>query len=137
MERTLVIIKPNCIKKRCIGKIISRFEQNSLKIIGMKMMKLTKDEAENFYYVHRGKPFFDNLVGFMTSDICIPMLLEGDNIIEKVRELIGHTDPGKACKGSIRADYGDNIEKNAVHASDGAETSKFEVNFFFPEFAWE
>ncbi len=136
MERTLVIIKPNCIKKRCIGEIIARFEKKDFKIIGMKMIRLTKDEAENFYYVHRGKPFFKILVEFMTSDICIPIVLEGNNIISQVREFIGHTDPEKASKGSIRADYGDTVPENAVHASDGVETSKFEINFFFPKFAW-
>jgi len=136
MERSLVIIKPNCIEKRCTGEIITRFEKNNFEIIGMKMMKLTKDEAENFYHIHRGKPFFHSLIEFMTSDVCIPIVLEGDGVIKRLREFIGDTDPEKAAEGSIRTDYGDSIERNAVHASDGEETSKFEVNFFFPEFAW-
>ena len=137
MERSLVIIKPNCREKNCIGEVFSRFEKEGFKIIGMKMMKLSKDEAENFYHVHRGKPFFNSLVAFMTSDVCVPMVIEGDNVIQKIRDFIGNTNPEEAPKGSIRADFGDNIERNAVHASDAAETSKFEVNFFFPEFAWE
>ena len=137
MERTLVTIKPNCVKKKCTGEIIARFEKNDFEIIGMRMMKLTRDEAENFYYIHRGKPFFNPLVEFMVSGTCVPMVLEGDDVIKKVREFIGDTDPEKAHGGSIRADYGDSVRENAVHASDGVETAKFEVNFFFPEFAWK
>jgi len=133
MERTLVIIKPNCYRKKCIGEVISRFEKNDFRIIGMKMLKMTKYEAENFYYMHRGKPFFEPLVEFMTSDFCVPMVIEGENVIVKVREFIGNTDPAKAYKGSIRADFGDSVRENAVHASDSEESAKFELNFFFPE----
>jgi len=136
MERTLVIIKPDCINKKCIGEIIDRFEKQGFNITAMKMMHLTKDEAENFYYIHRGKPFFKPLVDFMTSGNCIPMVMEGTNIIQKIRDFIGNTDPEKAPKGSIRADYGKTTRENAIHASDNKETSRFEVNFFFPELAW-
>ena len=135
MEKSLVIIKPNCIKKRCIGKIIDRFEKNKFKIIGLKMEKPTKDEMENFYYIHRGKPFFNNLVKFMISDYCVFMVIEGEGVIKKIRTFIGDTDPEKAKKHTIRADYADNSVENAIHASDGIESSKFEVNFFFPELA--
>ncbi len=133
MEKTLVIIKPDAVKSKHIGDIISRFEKEDFNILGIKMLKLTKDEAENFYYVHRGKDFFEGLVNFMTSDRCVPMVLEGENAIKKVREIIGATDSRKAAPGTIRAQFGTDNSKNAVHASDSEESARFEINFFFPE----
>ncbi len=135
-ERTLVIIKPDVVKKQCLGEVIKRFEDKGFHITGMKMIQLTKDEAEAFYHVHRGKNFFNVNVEFITSSVCLPMVIEGKNVINKVRDFIGVTDPSEACKGTIRCDFGGSLPQNAVHASDGIETSKFEVNFFFPEFAW-
>ncbi len=133
MEKSLVIIKPNCIKKKCIGEIIDRFEKNKFKITGLKMEKLTRDEMENFYYLHRGKPFFNNLVKFMISDYCVFMVIEGEGVIKKIRKFIGETDPEKAEKHTIRAIYADSDVENAIHASDRIDSAKFEVNFFFPE----
>ncbi len=135
MERTLVIIKPDAVKNRHIGEIISRLEKKGFTIIGIKMTRLAKDEAENFYYVHRGKEFFNALIEFMMSDKCVPMVLEGDNVIKEIRNFIGATDPKKAEKGTIRADFGTEVTSNAIHASDSIESARFEVNFFFPEFA--
>ncbi len=133
MERTLVIIKPDAVKAKHIGEIITRFEKNDFKIIAMRMTRLTKDEAESFYYVHRGKPFFKTLIEFMTSDKIVPMVIEGEDIIRKVREFIGKTNPAEAREGCIRREFGTDITRNAVHASDSLENAKFEVNFFFPE----
>ncbi len=136
IKRTLVIIKPDVVKKRCVGRILSRLENTGFKILGIKMIQLSKEEAESFYYVHRGKSFFKQLVDFMTSGKCIPMVLEGNYVITYVRGYVGDTDPAQAEKGTIRAEFGEEIGMNAIHASDGIETSKFEVNFFFPELAW-
>ncbi len=133
MNRTLVIIKPDAVKAKHIGDIIKRFEDEGYTIVGLKMLQLTKDEAENFYNVHRGKPFFENLIKFMTSGNCVPMVLERDeNIIQDVRNFIGATDSRKAEKGTIRADYGTDNSQNAVHASDSEESARVEINFFFP-----
>jgi len=136
MERTLVIIKPDAVKDKHIGEIINRFEKQGFEIIAMKMLQMTEDEAENFYYIHRGKEFFEQLIKFMTSGPCVLMVIQGKNIIKKVRDFIGATDPKKAEKGTIRADFGSSITENAVHASDSLESAKFEVNFFFPEKAF-
>ncbi len=136
MERTLVIIKPDAVKDKHIGEIINRFEKQGFEIVAMKMLQMTEDEAENFYYIHRGKEFFEQLIKFMTSGPCVLMVIQGKNIIKKVRDFIGATDPKKAEKGTIRADFGSSITENAVHASDSLESAKFEVNFFFPEKAF-
>lgn len=136
MERTLVIIKPDAVKDKHIGEIISRFERQGFEIIAMKMLQMTKDEAENFYYIHRGKEFFEQLVKFMTSGPCVPMVIQGKSVIKKVRDFIGATDPKKAERGTIRADFGTGTPENAVHASDSLESAKFEVNFFFPDKAF-
>lgn len=136
MERTLVIIKPDAVKKRHTGEIIRRLEAEGYHIIGIRMMKLTRDEAENFYYVHRNKDFFPYLVDFMCSGSCVGMVLEGPKVISGVREFIGGREPDKAAPGSIRADFGSTGRENAVHASDSVEASRFEVNYFFPELAW-
>lgn len=139
MERTLVIIKPNAVKNKQIGEIINHFEKKDFIIVGMKMFKLTKDEAENFFYIHRGQPDFESLITYMTSDNCLSLVLEGKDIVTKVREFIGYTDPEKANCSLINTDIEENIKniwQKAIHVSETNETSKFEVNYFFPELAW-
>lgn len=133
MERTLSIIKPNAVGKNVIGKIISRFEDNGLKIVAIKRLLLSKKEAQKFYAVHESRPFFNSLVDFMISAPIVAMVLEGENAVSKNRELMGATDPKEAVKGTIRADFADSIEANAVHGSDSLENAKTEINFFFSE----
>lgn len=132
-ERTLSIIKPDAVEKNVIGQILARFEKAGLKIAGMKMLHLSKEQAEAFYAVHRERPFFKDLVDFMISGPVVISILEGENAIEKNRELMGATDPKKAEAGSIRADFADSIDANAVHGSDGPDTARQEVAFFFKE----
>ena len=133
VERTLSIIKPDAVAKNVIGKIYSRFETNGLKIIAAKMMHLSQKQAEGFYAVHRERPFFRDLVDFMISGPVIIQVLEGESAIAKNRDLMGATDPKKAAKGTIRADFAESIDANAVHGSDGLETAKVEIAYFFPE----
>jgi len=133
IERTLSIIKPDAVGKNVIGKIYSRFETNGLKIVAAKMKWLSKAEAEGFYAVHRERPFFNDLVSFMISGPVMIQVLEGENAIAKNRELMGATDPKKAAPGTIRADFAQSIDANAVHGSDGPDTAKVEVAYFFPE----
>ena len=123
IERTLSIIKPDAVAKNVIGQIYSRFESNGLKIIAARMMHLSQAEAEQFYAVHRARPFFNDLVKFMTSGPVMVQVLEGDEAIKKNRDLMGATDPKKAEKGTIRADFADSIDANAVHGSDAPETA--------------
>jgi nucleoside-diphosphate kinase len=132
IERTLSIIKPDAVAKNVIGQILSRFESGGLKIIAARMMQLSRAEAEAFYAVHRERPFFRDLVGFMVSGPVMVQVLEGENAIARNRELMGATDPKKAAPGTIRADFADSIDANAVHGSDGSETARNEVAFFFP-----
>src|SRR2546423_11907702 len=132
VERTLSIIKPDAVAKNVIGRIYERFEGAGLKIIAAKMHFLSRAEAEGFYAVHRGRPFFNDLVQFMTSGPVLVQVLEGDNAIAMNRELMGATDPKKAAKGTIRADFADSIDANAVHGSDASETAKTEIAYFFP-----
>lgn len=132
VERTLSIIKPDAVAKNVIGQIYSRFEQAGLKIIAARMMHLSKQQAEAFYAVHQARPFFGDLVKFMTSGPVMVQALEGESAIGKNRELMGATDPKKAAKGSIRADFADSIDANAVHGSDGPDTARTEIAFFFP-----
>ena len=132
VERTLSIIKPDAVAKNVIGQIYSRFETVGLKVIAARMMHLSQAEAEGFYAVHKERPFFKDLVKFMTSGPVMVQALEGDNAIAKNRELMGATDPKKADKGTIRADFADSIDANAVHGSDAAETAKNEIAYFFP-----
>ncbi len=132
LERTLSIIKPDAVAKNVIGKIYSRFETNGLKIIAARMLQLSLAEAEGFYAVHKGRPFFADLVKFMISGPVMAQVLEGENAIAKNRELMGATDPKKADKGTIRADFADSIDANAVHGSDGVDTAKVEIAYFFP-----
>lgn len=132
LERTLSIIKPDAVAKNVIGKIYSRFETNGLKLIAARMLHLSRAEAEGFYAVHRGRPFFEDLVKFMISGPVMVQVLEGENAIAKNRELMGATDPKKADQGTIRADFADSIDANAVHGSDGTDTAKVEIGYFFP-----
>ncbi|NDC08291.1 MAG: nucleoside-diphosphate kinase [Oxalobacteraceae bacterium] len=131
-ERTLSIIKPDAVAKNVIGQIYSRFENAGLKVIAARMVQLSRAEAEGFYAVHRERPFFKDLVDFMISGPVMVQVLEGDNAIAKNRDLMGATDPKKADKGTIRADFADSIDANAVHGSDGPDTAKIEIAYFFP-----
>jgi nucleoside-diphosphate kinase len=131
VERTLSIIKPDAVAKNVIGKIYSRFETNGLKIVAAQMRHLTRTEAEGFYAVHRERPFFKDLVNFMISGPVMIQVLEGPDAVAKNRELMGATDPKKADQGTIRADFADSIDANAVHGSDSAENAKIEIDYFF------
>jgi nucleoside-diphosphate kinase len=132
IERTLSIIKPDAVAKNVIGKIYSRFESNGLKIVAARMAHLSRAEAEGFYAVHKGRPFFNDLVAFMTSGPVMIQVLEGEGAVAKNRELMGATDPKKADAGTIRADFAESIDANAVHGSDAAETAAVEIAYFFP-----
>jgi nucleoside-diphosphate kinase len=132
VERTLSIIKPDAVAKNVIGQIYARFEGAGLKIVAARMAHLSRGEAEAFYAVHKARPFFKDLVDFMISGPVMIQVLEGEGAVAKNRELMGATDPKKADKGSIRADFADSIDANAVHGSDAAETAAVEVAFFFP-----
>jgi nucleoside-diphosphate kinase len=132
VERTLSIIKPDAVKKNVIGQILARFEAAGLRVVAARMMHLSRAEAEGFYAVHRGRPFFGDLVAFMTSGPVLVQVLEGSDAIAKNRELMGATDPKKAAKGTIRADFAESIDANAVHGSDGPDTAKTETAYFFP-----
>src|SRR6476659_9004433 len=132
LERTLSIIKPDAVAKNVVGEIYSRFEKNGLKVVAAKMKHLSKQEAEGFYAVHRERPFFKDLVDFMISGPVMIQVLEGDNAIMRNRELMGATDPKKAAPGTIRADFAQSIDANAVHGSDAPETASVEIAYFFP-----
>ena len=132
LERTLSIIKPDAVKKNVIGQIVARFEAAGLRVVAARMMLLSRAEAEGFYAVHRSRPFFKDLVEFMTSGPVLVQVLEGENAIARNRELMGATDPRKADKGTIRADFADSIDANAVHGSDGPDTARGEIAYFFP-----
>lgn len=133
VERTLSIIKPDAVAKNLIGKIYSRFESNGLKIIAARMMRLSQTDAEGFYEVHHDRPFFNDLVNFMISGAVMVQVLEGEDAIKKNRMLMGATDPKKAENGTIRADYAESLQVNAVHGSDAPETAAVEIAYFFPE----
>lgn len=132
VERTLSIIKPDAVAKNVIGQIYTRFENAGLKIVAARMVQLSRAEAEGFYAVHRARPFFNDLVNFMISGPVMIQALEGEGAILKNRDLMGATDPKKADKGTIRADFADSIDANAVHGSDAAETAAVEIAYFFP-----
>ena len=132
VERTLSIIKPDAVAKNVIGQIYTRFENAGLKIVAARMVRLSRAEAEGFYAVHRARPFFNDLVSFMISGPVMIQALEGEGAILKNRDLMGATDPKKADKGTIRADFADSIDANAVHGSDAAETAAVEIAYFFP-----
>ena len=131
VEQTLSIIKPDAVAKNVIGKIYSRFEDNGLKIIHAKMAHLSTEQAQGFYAVHKDRPFFNDLVSFMTSGPVMIQVLEGDNAVLKNRELMGATNPKEAAPGTIRADFAENIDANAVHGSDSLENAKIEIEYFF------
>ena len=130
-EKTLGIIKPDSLEKGVIGEILKRVEDANLKVVGMKMLHLDKTRAEGFYAVHKDKPFFGGLVAFMTSGPCVVMALEGDAAIKTWRDAMGVTNPEEAAEGTIRCDFGTNIERNAAHGSDAPDTAKFEIAYFF------
>lgn len=134
MERTLSLIKPDGVEKNIIGEVIKRFESAGIKIVAMKMLHLSKKQAEGFYAVHKERPFFGSLTEFMTSGPIVAMVLEGDNVIEKNRKLMGATNFKNAEEGTIRRDFATDIEKNVVHGSDAPETAKFEITYFFNSF---
>ncbi len=133
MERTLSLVKPDGVKRNLVGEVISRFEKAGLKVIGLKMLRLTKTQAEAFYAVHKGRPFFDELTTYMSSGPIVAMVLEGEDAIAKVREIMGATDPKEAAPGTIRADLGLNKGENTVHGSDSPENAVKEIAFFFSE----
>ena len=132
IERTLSIIKPDAVAKNVIGQILARFENARLTIVACRMMQLSRAEAEGFYAVHKGRPFFKDLVEFMISGPVLVQVLEGEGAIQKNRDLMGATDPKKADKGTLRADFADSIDANAVHGSDAPETASVEIAYFFP-----
>lgn len=131
MERTLSIVKPDGVRKNLIGEVLSRFESADLRLIGLKMIKLSKKQAEGFYAVHKDRPFFSSLTDFMSSGPCVVTVLEGENAINKLREIMGATNPKEAAKGTIRSEYASNIEQNIVHGSDSPESALFEIRYFF------
>lgn len=131
MERTLSIVKPDGVSKNLIGEVIKRFENSKLRVIALKMVQLSKAEAQGFYAVHRERPFFSSLTDFMSSGPCVVMALEGENAISTVREIMGATDPTRAAEGTIRKDFAPNVERNIVHGSDSPESASFEIKYFF------
>jgi nucleoside-diphosphate kinase len=133
LERTLAILKPDCVRKNLIGKVISHIESAGFKIVAMKMLKLTPEQAGAFYYVHRERHFYNDLVNFMSSGKIVALVLEKENAVEDFRKLIGATDPKEAEEGTIRRLYADNKQENIVHGSDSVENAKIEISFFFSQ----
>ena len=133
MENTLSIIKPDAVSKNVLGKILDRFESSGLKIIAIKKLHLDKDMAEGFYAEHKGKPFFEKLINFMTSGPVVVQVLSGENAIKTNRELMGNTNPEEAASGTIRSDFAESIDANAVHGSDSPESAEREISYFFTE----
>ncbi len=131
MERTLSIVKPDGVRKGLIGEVIRRFEREGLKVVALKMVRITEEEAKAFYHIHRERPFFRSLTEFMSSGPIVPMVVEGEGAIRKVRDIMGATNPEEAAPGTIRRDFADSIEANIVHGSDSQETARFEIGFFF------
>jgi nucleoside-diphosphate kinase len=134
MERTLAIVKPDGVKKNLIGEVIGRFEKAGLRVVALKMVILTKKDAEGFYAVHKEKPFFSSLTDFMSSAPVVLMVLEGEGAINKVRDIMGATNPAEAAPGTIRKDFADSTEANTVHGSDASDTAAFETGYFFKSF---
>lgn len=131
MERTLSIVKPDGTEKNVIGEIIARYEGKGLRVAALKMIHMSKEQAENFYYVHKESPFFESLTRFMSSGTAVVMVIEGDSAISKVREIMGATNPEDAAEGTIRKDFASNIEQNTVHGSDSSESAEYEISYFF------
>jgi nucleoside-diphosphate kinase len=134
LQRTLTIIKPDAVRKNGVGDIIEQFEKNNFRILCMKMLEISKHQAEQFYAVHAGKPFYNSLTDFMSSGAIVVLALEKENAIAELRELMGSTNPANAKEGTIRKKWGTNIEKNAIHGSDADDTARFELSFFFAGF---
>lgn len=133
-QRTLAILKPDCVRKNLIGEVIRRIQDAGFKVRALKMVRLSKQEAEGFYDVHRGRPFFDDLTSFMSSGPCVPIVLEKENAVADFRKLIGATDPAEAEPGTIRRDLADSKGENIVHGSDSEENGRLEANYYFPEY---
>jgi len=133
LERTLSIIKPDAVAKNIIGEVIFRFERGGLKIVAAKMLHLSREQAEGFYAIHKGKPFFEDLITFMISGPVLVQVLEGENAIQRNRDIMGATNPADALAGTIRADYAKTIDENVVHGSDSPENAAIEISYFFPE----
>ena len=133
VERTLAILKPDCVRKNLIGEVLRRIQEAGFAVQALKMITLTKEEAQGFYAVHEGKPFFEELTDFMSSGPCVPVVLEKEQAIEDFRALIGATDPAEADEGTIRRDFADSVGQNIVHGSDSPENGKLEASYFFPE----
>ena len=131
LSRTLSIVKPDGVHQHVVGEVISRFEAEGFRIIAMKMARLTRQQAEGFYAVHKERPFFSSLTRFMSSGPCVPMVLEGEDVIRRLRDVMGATDPAKAADGSIRRAFASSIERNVVHGSDSPESAAFEIGYFF------
>ena len=139
MEKTLSIVKPDGVEKNVIGEVIRRFESKDIKVVGIKMVKLSKEQAEGFYAVHKERPFFGSLTDFMSSGPCVLMILEGENVIPRARKIMGATNPEEADNGTIRKDFASDIEHNIVHGSDSPESADYEINYFFNqlEIGWK
>jgi len=133
MEKTFVMIKPDGIQRRLVGNIIARFEKAGIKIVAMKFLRISKKMAEKHYAIHKGKPFYDGLIKYITSGPVLAMVLEGNNVIERVRKMVGATDPKDAMPGTIRGDYAQEIGRNIVHASDSLKTAQHEIKLWFNE----
>ena len=133
MERTLAILKPDCVRKNLVGAVIAHLEKAGFRVVAMKKIRLTPATAGGFYAVHKGRPFFDSLVEFMTSGACVPIVLEKDNAVADYRTVIGATDPKEAAEGTVRKLYADNKGENIVHGSDSVENAKIEIAYFFSE----
>jgi nucleoside-diphosphate kinase len=131
IERTLGIIKPDAVASGRSGQILARLEKEGLRLVALKLVHLTRQEAEGFYHVHRQRPFFASLTEFMSSGPAVPMVLEGESAIQRLRDLMGATDPAKAAEGTVRKQFGTNIERNAIHGSDSASSAAFEISYFF------
>jgi nucleoside-diphosphate kinase len=131
IEHTLAIIKPDAVRRGLVGKILARVEEQGFRVRALKLVQLSKQTAQEFYRVHAERPFYESLTTYMSSGPVVPMLLERDNAIQRLRDLMGATDPQKAASGTIRHDYGENIERNAIHGSDAAATAAVEIPFFF------
>jgi nucleoside-diphosphate kinase len=134
-QRTLSIIKPDAVAKANIGHIITRLEGEGFTVAAMKLVRLSHEAAQGFYRVHRLKPFFSGLCDFMSSGPCVALVLEADNVISRLRDVMGSTDPARAAEGTIRKQFGSSVERNAIHGSDGPQTARFEIEYLFPELA--
>lgn len=133
MDRTFTMIKPDGVRKAVVGEVIRRYEQAGLKLIGLKMMRLSRDRAEELYSIHKGKPFYDELVDFIMSGPVVPMVLEGENVVNRVREIMGATNPKEAAPGTIRGDFAEEISENIVHGADSIESANREIPIFFQQ----